>query len=73
MSRWLGADARPLLRPTAEQAAKRAALLKRLAKLPKHLRLGVTLAGMRELLAELPPDAVEQANAGKPRFPPRTA
>ena len=33
-----------------KQAAKRAALLKRLAALPEHLRLGVTLPGMRELL-----------------------
>ena len=60
-----------------EQAAKRAALLERLATLPKHLRLGVTLAGMRELLEQLPSDAVEQVNAnipldkvtGLPRFP----
>ena len=51
----------------ALQAAKRAALLKRLAALPEHLRLGVTLAGMRELLEELPDDAVEQVNAKIPR------
>jgi len=34
-----------------QQASKRAAQLKRLAALPEHLRLGVTLAGMRELLS----------------------
>ena len=50
-----------------QQAAKRAAQLKRLAALPEHLRLGVTLAGMRELLSELPPGAVVQANAKSPR------
>ena len=63
--------------PTEEQAAKRTAQLRRLAALPKHLRLGVTLAGMRELLKQLPSDAVEQVNAnipldketGKPKFP----
>ena len=49
--------------PTEEQATKRAAQLERLAALPEHLRLGVTLAGMRELLSELPPDAMEQVNA----------
>ena len=49
-----------------KQAAKRAALLKRLATLPEHLRLGVTLPGMRELLSELPSDAVEQINAKIP-------
>eukprot|EP00964_Phaeocystis_antarctica_P047938 scaffold27760_cov57-Phaeocystis_antarctica.AAC.2 len=67
----------PVMPPTEEQAAKRAALLKRLAALPKHLQLGVTLAGMRELLSQLPSDAVEQVNAnipldkvtGQPRFP----
>ena len=67
--------------PTEEQAAKRAALLKRLAKLPKHLRLGVTLPGMRELLSQLPSDAVEQINAkipidkktGKPKYPKNKA
>jgi hypothetical protein len=37
------------------RAAKRAAL-------PEHLRLGVTLPGMRELLLQLPSDAVEQVN-----------
>ena len=64
-----------------KQAAKRAALLKRLAALPAHLRLGVTLPGMRELLAELLSDAVEQINAkipldkktGKPKFPKNKA
>ena len=40
--------------------------LKRLAALPEHLRLGLTLPGMRELLSELPPDAVEQVNAKIP-------
>eukprot|EP00964_Phaeocystis_antarctica_P139959 scaffold104746_cov70-Phaeocystis_antarctica.AAC.2 len=51
------------------------------AALPKHLRLGLTLPGMRELLLQLPSDAVEQVNAkmeevnakrvakGKPPFP----
>ena len=55
--------------------------LKRLAALPEHLRLGLTLPGMRELLLELPPDAVEQVNAqipidkktGKPKFPENDA
>ena len=68
--------------PTEEQAAKRAAQLKRLAALPEHLRLGITLPGMRKLLKQLPPDAVEQVNAnleqvnaklvekGKPPYPP---
>eukprot|EP00964_Phaeocystis_antarctica_P065492 scaffold39525_cov55-Phaeocystis_antarctica.AAC.6 len=62
---------------SAMQAAKRAAQLETLAALPEHLRLGVTLAGMRELLEQLPSDAVEQVNAnipldkvtGKPKFP----
>ena len=65
----------------ALQAAKRAALLKRLSALPEHLRLGVTLAGMRELLSQLPSDAVEQVNAkipldketGEPKFPENDA
>ena len=65
---------------TEEQAAKRAAQLERLAALPEHLRLGVTLAGMRELLKQLPSDAVKQVNAnipldketGKPKFPRTT-
>ena len=46
-------------------------------KLPEHLRLGVTLPGMRKLLSELPSDALEQVNAnipkdkvtGEPKFP----
>ena len=67
----------PVILTKEQQAAKRAAQLKRLAALPKHLRLGVTLAGMRELLKQLPSDAVEQVNAkipldkdtGKPKFP----
>ena len=56
--------------PTEEQAAKRAALLKRLAALPEHLRLGVTLPGMRELLSQLPGDAVEQVNRHNAKYPP---
>ena len=67
----------PAMPPTEEQAAERAAQLKRLATLPKHLQLGVTLAGMRELLLKLPSDALEQVNAqipldkktGEPKFP----
>ena len=39
------------------------------AALPEHLRLGATLAGMRELLKQLPSDAVEQANAKIPTEP----
>ena len=35
-------------------------------KLPPHLRLGITLPGMRELFAALPADAVDQVNAGIP-------
>ena len=62
---------------TDEQVAKRAAQLERLAALPEHLQLGVTLPGMRELLSKLPSDAVEQVNGkisidwqtGKPIFP----
>ena len=57
----------PAMRPTEEQAAKRAAQLERLAALPEHLRLGVTLAGMRELLKQMPSGAVEQVNAKIPR------
>ena len=57
--------------------AKRAAQLEKLATLPEHLRLGVTLPGMRELLSELPGNAVKQVNAkipldkvtGNPKFP----
>ena len=56
--------------PTDEQAAKRAAQLKRLAALPEHLRLGVTLPGMRELLSQLPSDAVEQVNLHNAKYPP---
>ena len=67
--------------PTLEQTSKRASQLDRLAPLPEHLRLGVTLPGMRELLSELPPDAVEQVNAkipldkttGKPKYPENDA
>ena len=47
-----------------KQATKRTA---RLAALPEHLRLGVTLPGMRKLLSQLPSDAVEQVNAGQRR------
>ena len=69
--------AAPVMAPMEEQASKRAAQLERLAALPEHLRLGVTLPGMHKLLAELPGDAVEQVNAnipldkvtGKPKFP----
>ena len=50
------------------QAAKRPAQLKRLAALPEHLRLGVTLAGMRKLLAELR-DKIPRDRAGKPKYP----
>ena len=63
------------------QAAKRPGQLERLAALPEHLRLGVTLPGMRELLKQLPVDAVEQVNAkipidketGEPKFPENDA
>ena len=48
---------------TEQQAIKRTA---RLERLPVHLRLGVTLAGMRELLSQLPSDALEQVNANIP-------
>ena len=53
--------------------------------LPEHLRLGVTLPGMREGLLQLPSDAVEQVNTkmeevsakmvakGKPPFPKNVA
>ena len=45
------------------------------------MRLGVTLPGMRELLSQLPSDAVEQVNAqipldettGEPKFPKNVA
>ena len=53
-----------------QQATKWAAQLKRLAALPKHLRLGVTLPGMRELLSQLPSDAVEQVNLHSAKYPP---
>ena len=53
--------------PPAEQATERAAQLKRLAALPEHLRLGVTLAGMRELQKQMPPGAAVQVNAKSPR------
>ena len=68
-----------------EKAAKRAAQLKRLAALPEHLRLGVTLPGMRALLSELPSDKLERVNAhvekvnaervkkGKPAYPKNEA
>ena len=66
---------------TVTLTAKRAAQLEKLATLPEHLRLGVTLPGMRELLSQLPSDAVEQINAkipldkktGKPKFPKNKA
>jgi hypothetical protein len=69
--------ATPAMPPTEEQAAERPAQLERLATLPEHLQLGVTLAGMRELLLKLPSDALEQVNAqipldqgtGEPKFP----
>ena len=67
----------PAMPPTEEQAAERPAQLERLATLPEHLQLGVTLTGMRELLLKLPSDALEQVNAqipldnktGLPKFP----
>ena len=34
------------------------------AEIPPHLRLGITLPGMRERYAALPADAVDQVNAG---------
>ena len=34
-----------------------------MSALPEHLRLGVTLPGMRKLLSKLPSDAVERVNA----------
>ena len=39
----------------------------RAARLPSHLRLGITLPGMRELHAALPRDAVDQVNALIPK------
>ena len=73
----VGARTAPVTLTQEQQAAKRAAQLERLAALPEHLRLGVTLPGMRELLKQLPPDAVKQVNAkipidkktGKPKYP----
>ena len=52
-------------------------IITQVAALPEHLRLGVTLPGMRELLKLLPPDAVAQVNAkipidkktGQPKYP----
>ena len=77
----VGAPTAPVILTKEQQAAKRAARLKRLAALPEHLRLGVTLPGMRELLKLLPPDAVAQVNAkipidkktGQPTSTPRTS
>ena len=46
-----------ILLAAEQHITKRAALLERLAALPEHLRLGVTLPGMRELLSQLPSDA----------------
>ena len=67
------AEPAPVMPSIQEQAIKRAAL-------PEHLRLGVTLPGMRELLAEQPSDAVEQINAkipldkaGQPKYPKNKA
>ena len=54
----------PIILTKEQQAAKRAALLERLATLPEHLRLGVTLPGMRELLSQLPSDAVKHGARG---------
>ena len=56
--------------PTVTLTAKRAAQLEKLATLPEHLRLGVTLPGMRELLSQLPSDAVEQVNLYNAKYPP---
>ena len=65
---------------TPEEPARRAALVEKMAALPEHLRLGVTLAGMRELLLQLPSDAVAQVNAnipldkkGEPKYPKNDA
>ena len=65
--------AQVVLTPQQRRAAR--------AALPEHLRLGVTLPGMRELLSQLPSDAVEQVNAniprdkdtGEPKFPENVA
>ena len=42
------ARAAPLVLTKEQQAAKRAAQLERLAALPEHLRLGMTLPGMHD-------------------------
>ena len=52
-----------------ERRAKRVQVRVPMNALPEHLRLGVTLPGMRELLSQLPSDAVEQANAKIPTGP----
>ena len=62
---YIGAHTVAHMPPTEEQAATRVAQLKRLAALFKHLRLGVTLVGMRELL-ERRSAAQRQAGAGQP-------
>eukprot|EP00964_Phaeocystis_antarctica_P152040 scaffold119786_cov57-Phaeocystis_antarctica.AAC.1 len=59
--------------PPVMLTAKRAAQLEKLATLPEHLRLGVTLPGMRELLKQLPRDAVKQVNLHNAKFPPNDA
>ena len=68
----------PVILTKGRQAAKRAAQLK---ELPEHLRLGMTLPGMRALFSELPSDKLERVNAhvekvnaervkkGKPTYP----
>ena len=48
------------------EASGSAGVTAKRAALPPHLRLGVTLPGMRELLLQLPSDAVEQVNAKIP-------
>ena len=58
---------------TSEQASVTVAM----AALPPHLRLGITLPGMRELYGKLPRNAVQQVNKSipkdkktrKPKFP----
>ena len=61
MSEEMHAWPEDMLTPEELRLAKRAAL-------PKHLQLGVTLSGMREVLAQLPSDAVRQVNAKTPRW-----
>ena len=61
MSEEIQAWPEVMLTPEEQRLAKRAAL-------PEHLQLGLTLAGMRELGAQLPCDAVRQANAKTPRW-----